>query len=268
MSAFLLLWREALLDALRRRLVLAIAAASLLSLSVLDDCAGCAPAITVNGQRQEMASAAPMLGIVLMIVVGLWVVTLAGLLASDHLAQSLEDGHAATSLARPVGRTQFAFARLAGSLTVSLAAGALLLGTTSFWVATRSGLPGGPALLACLGCALACVTIASFAMTASLAMPRIAIWLLVFGSVFLTTLAAGSALLPHSETTAHASPSMLALLDRYGPPIASLMLRALAPWLPSAPLPADFGLVLARGAAWAALGVGSLAAAFRRIELR
>ena len=49
MSAFLLLWREALLDALRRKLVAAIAAASLLSLLMLNQCAGCAPVPTVNG---------------------------------------------------------------------------------------------------------------------------------------------------------------------------------------------------------------------------
>jgi ABC-type transport system involved in multi-copper enzyme maturation permease subunit len=268
MSAFLLLWREALLDALRRKLVLAIAAASLLSLMVLDDCAGCAPAIQVNGQTQSLASAAPALGIALMIVVGLWVVTLAGLLASDHLAQSLEDGHATASLARPVRREAFAFARLAGSLTVSLAAGALLLGTTAFWVTTRNGLPAAPALLACLSCAIACVTIASFAMTASLALPRIAIWLLVFGLVFFTTLAGGAALMSAQPSAVSASPSLLALLDRFGPPIASGMLRALAPWLPGAALPGDFAAAFARGVLWAGLGLGSLALAFRRIELR
>jgi ABC-type transport system involved in multi-copper enzyme maturation permease subunit len=272
MSAFLLLWREALLDALRRKLVLAIAAASLLSLMVLDDCAGCAPAIQVNGQTQDLASAAPALGIALMTLVGLWVVTLAGLLASDHLAQSLEDGHAAASLARPVRRETFAFARLAGSLTVSLTAGALLLGTTAFWVTTRDGLPAAPALLACLSCALACVTIASFAMTASLALPRIAIWLLVFGLVFFTTLAAGAALFSREPNALTASPSLFtllfALLDRFGPPIASGMLRALAPWLPTAPLPGDLAAALARGALWAGLGLGSLALAFRRIELK
>jgi ABC-type transport system involved in multi-copper enzyme maturation permease subunit len=268
MSAFLLLWREALLDALRRKLVLAIAAASLLSLMVLDDCAGCAPAIQVNGQTQDLASAAPALGIALMLLVGLWVVTLAGLLASDHLAQSLEDGHAAASLARPVRRETFAFARLAGSLTVSLTAGALLLGTTAFWVTTRDGLPAAPALLACLSCALACVTIASFAMTASLALPRIAIWLLVFGLVFFTTLAAGVALFSRDPNAVAASPSLFALLDRFGPPIASGMLRALAPWLPGAPHPGDLAAALARGALWAGLGLGSLALAFRRIELK
>ena len=105
MSAFLLLWREALLDALRRKLVAAIAAASLLSLLVLDNCAGCAPVINQNGVQQDPGNAATFVGIALMIVVGLWVVTLAGLLASDHLAQALEDGHATSALAPMMTRS-------------------------------------------------------------------------------------------------------------------------------------------------------------------
>ncbi len=262
MSAFLLLWREALLDALRRKLVAAIAVASLLSLMVLDDCAGCAPAVNVNGQTQDLTSAAPVLGIALMIVVGLWVVTLAGLLASDHLAQSLEDGHATAALARPVRRHEFAFARLAGTLTISLTAGALLLGMTAFWLVTGKELAAGPALLAGLACIPGCIAIAAFAMTASLALPRIAIWLLVFGIVFITTVAALLSL------SGPQPPGFFSAIDHFGPPIASAMIRALAPWLPGTPLPTDFAAVLARGVVWAALGLGSLAAAFRRIELR
>jgi ABC-type transport system involved in multi-copper enzyme maturation permease subunit len=270
MNAFLLLWREALLDALRRKLVAAVAAACLLSLLVLDNCAGCVPVAQVNGARVAAANLVPILGIVLIIVVGLWVVTLAGLLASDHLAQSLEDGHAAASLARPVRREEFAFARLAGALSVAFAALALLLGATSFWLATRSGLPSLPALLAAAGCAVACVTVAAFAMTASLALPRIAIWLLVFGVVFMTTLAASTAFWPPpgDPSRVGTARALLSALDRFGPPIASAMLRALAPWVPGTPLPADFAAVFARGLLWAALGLGSLAAAFRRVELK
>lgn len=264
MSAFLLLWREALLDALRRKLVAAIAAASLLSLLVLDKCAGCAPVINANGVQQDPGNAATFVGIVLMIVVGLWVVTLAGLLASDHLAQALEDGHATTALARPVRRHEFALARLAGALSVGLGAGLLLLGATSFWLTTRSGLPAEPAALAVLACFLSCITVAAFAMTASLALPRLAIWLLVFGLVFITSLASGVSLLAPGESV----PALLSAIDRFGPPIASAMLRALAPWVPGAALPADFAAVLARSFVWAVLGIASLAAAFRRVELR
>jgi ABC-type transport system involved in multi-copper enzyme maturation permease subunit len=268
MNAFFLLWREALLDALRRKLVFAIAAATLLSLLVLDNCAGCAPTLEVNERPQQLASVAPILGGALLIVVGLWVATLAGLLAADHLAQSLEDGHAATALARPVRRDAFAFARLAGSLSVSLAAGALLLGMTSFWVVTRSDLPPAPALLASVSCALACVTVAALAMTASLALPRLAVWLLVVGLVFFTTIAAIAAAFAAFRQTELPPSSLLFWLDAYGPPLAGGMLRALAGWLPDAPLPADVGAALARGAAWAALNVAALAAAFRRIELK
>jgi hypothetical protein len=262
MSAFLLLWREALLDALRRKLVAAIAVASLLSLMVLDDCAGCAPAVNVNGQTQDLASAAPVLGIALMVVVALWVATLAGLLAADHLSQSLEDGHAAAALARPVRRHELAFARLAGSLTISLAAGALLLGMTAFWLVTGKGLAAGPAVLAVVAVAPSCIALAAFAMTASLALPRIAIWLLVFGVVFCTTV--GAAMRLASPETS----GFFVGFDRFGPPIAGAVLRALAPWLPGSQLPSDFAAVFARGVLWAAAGVGALAAAFRRVELK
>jgi ABC-type transport system involved in multi-copper enzyme maturation permease subunit len=266
MSAFLLLWREALLDALRRKLVFAIAAASILSLMVLDNCAGCAPAVTSQGVPQDAANVQLLLGIALLTIVGLWVVTLAGLLASDHLAQAIEDGHATAALARPVRRHEFAFARLAGALTVALAAGLVLMGTTSFWLVTRSGVALMPALLAGAACAVACVTVAALAMATSLALPRIAIWLLVFGLVFFTTLAAATAFFPSPDPAS--SGGFLRTLDRFGPPIASAMLRALAPWGPSAQLPSDFAAVFARGLVWAAASLGVLAAAFRRIELR
>jgi ABC-type transport system involved in multi-copper enzyme maturation permease subunit len=269
-SAFLLLWREALLDALRRKLVAAIAAASVLSLIVLDNCAGCAPTARVNGAPIDPANLASFLGVGLLIVVGLWVVTLAGLLASDHLTQSLEDGHAMAALARPVRRHELAFARLAGSLSVAMAAGVLLFGATSFWLVTRSGLPAFPAALAGVACLFASVTIAALAMAASLALPRIATWLLVFGVVFLTTLSASTAVWPPpaDPEAVSGARAFLGALDRFGPPVASAMLRALAPWVPSAPLPADFAAVLARSVAWAGASLAALAAAFRRVELR
>jgi ABC-type transport system involved in multi-copper enzyme maturation permease subunit len=267
-SQWLLLWREALLDALRRRLVFAIGFASLVSLMVLDKCAGCAPVMQVNGQVANAESVAPAIGVGLLVVVGLWVVTLAGLLASDHLAQTLEDGHAAAVLARPVRRDELAFARLAGSLTVSLAAGALLLGASAFWIATRNALPIGPALLASLACALACVTVSAFAMAASLALPRLAVWLLVFGLVFFTTLATGISAAQAMRGEALPAASLLGLLHRFGPPIASGMLPALAGWLPQVTLPSELGATLVRGVVWAALGLATLAAAFRRVELK
>jgi ABC-type transport system involved in multi-copper enzyme maturation permease subunit len=272
-SAFLALWGEALRDAVRRKLVGAIAVTSLLSLVVLDNCAGCAPALQMNGQAQDAASLAPYFGTILLGVVGLWVVALAGLLAADHLTQSLEDGHAGAALARPVSRHAFAFARLAGALSVALAAGAVLFGTTAFWVTTRSGLPPAPAALAGLACALACAFVAAVAMATSLWLPRLATWLVVLALVFATTLAAGTSFASPDVAArlAERFPSawpLLTGLDDYGPPIASAMLRALSPWIGDPSLPADFAAVLARGAVWVALAAGALAAAFRRIELR
>ena len=270
MSAFLLLWREALLDALRRKLVFAIASASILSLFVLNTCAGAAPVIQTPSGAQEGTAAQAILAIALLTIVGLWVVTLAGLLAADHLTQAIEDGHATAALARPVRRHEFAFARLAGSLTITLAAGALLLGMTSFWVATRSDLGAAPALLASAACAVACITVGALSMAASLALPRIAVWFLVFGLVFFTTLGTGlNQFMPVAEGESVTWVGALArVLDQVGPPIASAMLRALAPWGPAAQLPSDFAAVFARGLVWAAASLGVLAAAFRRIELR
>jgi ABC-type transport system involved in multi-copper enzyme maturation permease subunit len=270
MSAFLLLWREALLDAVRRRLVFAIAAASVLSLLVLDTCAGTAQVVQAQGVPQDPRSVQVVIAIVLLVIVGLWVATLAGLLSADHLAQALEDGHASTVLARPVRRHEFAFARLAGALTVALAAGALLLGMTSFWLATRGGLPPMPAILASATCAISCVTIGALAMAASLALPRLAIWLLVFALVFFTTL--GTALnlfwpIGPGEPVTWVG-GFARALDLYGPPIARAMLAALAPWLPGAQLPVDFAAVIARACVWAAASLGILAAAFRKVELR
>ena len=107
-------------------------------------------------------------------------------------------------------------------------------------------------------------------MAASLALPRLAVWLLVFGAVFATTLAAASALLPPPASPADvgAARAFLAALDRFGPPIAGAMLRGLGPWLPGSSLPADFAAVFARGVLWAAAGLAALAAAFRRVELK
>jgi hypothetical protein len=99
-------------------------------------------------------------------------------------------------------------------------------------------------------------------------LPRLAVWLLVIGAVFFTTLATGVATTESMQGRALPAASLLGALYRLGPPIANGMLPALAGWLPGATLPSDLGATLVRGALWAALGIGTLAAAFRRIELK
>jgi phenylalanyl-tRNA synthetase alpha subunit len=170
-----------------------------------------------------------------------------------------------------VGLSVLAFGSYGTTLFVATP---FVMGATAAFVynagATRSGLAASPAVLAAIGCGIACVTVASLAMAASLALPRLAIWLLVFGLVFITTVAASTAFwpAPADPTQIGGTRAFLVLLDRFGPPIAGAMLRALAAWLPGTPVPADFAAVFARGVVWAALGLASLAAAFRRIELR
>jgi hypothetical protein len=153
LTQFRTLAGEAVLDAVRRRIVAAIAVVSLLSLMLVDTCTTCGGGeVIVNGEVREMANIAGWTGTVTFAVLGLWSIVLAGVLASEHLAQTLADGSATLALARPVGRGTFAFARLAGSLAIALVTGAVLLGGTTLFLHARSGLPTGPALVA--GCLL------------------------------------------------------------------------------------------------------------------
>ena len=120
MSGFSVLAVEALRDAVRRRIVMAIVVLSLLSLMVVDSCTACAAGeVTINGEVRSLNDVAGAAGANLYAWLGLWIVVLAGLLASDHLQQTLEDGSANLCLARPVSRTAFAMARLAGALAVA-----------------------------------------------------------------------------------------------------------------------------------------------------
>jgi hypothetical protein len=260
MRAFLLLAREALGDAVRRRIAAVVAAATLLSLLAIDSCTACAGGtVWVNGEPREIAALAGATGVATVVVLALWIVALAGVLASDHLAQTLADGSALLVLARPVGRSSFALARLAGALGVALGAGAVLLGATVALLAARSDVAPLPALGAAAGCGLGALTAAALAMAASLALPRAACALLLL-------LAVGGVALADALALAGAEPSgALGLVARYGPAFAAAPARALDPWLAGVALGPP-GPVLARAALWAAGSVALLLAAFRRVE--
>ena len=151
LTQFRTLAGEAVLDAVRRRIVAAIAVVSVLSLMLVDTCTTCSGGeLVVNGEVREMASIAGWSGTVTFIVLGLWSIVLAGVLASEHLAQTLTDGSATLTLARPVGRGTFALARLTGALAIAFVTGAVLLGGTALFLSARSGLSTGPALVASL----------------------------------------------------------------------------------------------------------------------
>jgi len=258
--SFWLLTGEALGDAIRRRVVGGVAIAAALSLAMLESCTGCTPSVHVNGEVRELAELRGAFGFTTFLVLGLWGIALAGVLASDHLRSALDDGSATLSLARPVPRDTFALARLAGVMGVVAAAGGLVLGAAAVLLASRSGLPLGPAALAAAGCALGALTVAALAMTASLALPRVATVLLVLGGVGVVALANGVA--PFAE-----SAGWLGAVDAYGPPLASTLALALAPWLEAVRIPGDGVRVTARLVAWAIGATLALVFAFRRVEL-
>jgi hypothetical protein len=261
-SGFAALLAEAVRDAARRRIVAVIAVVSLLSLLMVDSCTSCSTGeIVVNGQVQRLVDLAGYTGTLTVVLLGLWCVVLAGILAAEHLAETISDGSAALCLARPVSRGAFAAARLGGALAIAWATGAVLVGATAFFLSQRGGLPLLPALWAGLVVAVAGLAVGALSMTASLYLPRIATVLLVFAVTGLVTLANGVGL-------ARTEPSgWLAQVDRLGPPLASALAVALAPWTPGLVLDADPLLIGGRLALWAAGSVGLLWLAVSRIEL-
>jgi ABC-type transport system involved in multi-copper enzyme maturation permease subunit len=261
MSAFGWLAREALADALRRRIAAAVAVAALVSVAMLDSCTSCAPSITVDGEVREIAELAGAAGLATFVMLGLWVIALAGVLASDHLRTTLEDGSALLSLARPVSRDAFALARLAGVLGLAFVAGAIVLGAAAGLLAARSELPLPPALWAGVACALGCVVVGALAMTASLVLPRAATLLLVLGGVWMIALA-------NSLGAFTQLGGWLGWIDRVGPPLGSAMALALRPWLEVGSIAGDAVQVGGRLAAWAIGAVFVLVGAFRRVEVK
>ena len=261
MSGFGWLAREAIADALRRRIAAAVALAALVSVAMLESCTSCSPSVNVNGHMREMSELAGPAGLGAFVVLGLWVIALAGVLAADHLQSTLDDGSALLALARPISRDSFALARLAGVLGLACAAGLVMLGSATLLLAARRGLPVAPALAASAACALGSIAVAALAMAASLALPRAATLLLVIGGVWLSAIA--NALGSFTEIG-----GWLGALDRIGPPLASAMAVALSPWLEGVAMHGDPLRIYARLVAWAIAGVLALVYAFRRVELR
>lgn len=258
---------EAMRDAGRRRIVAAIVALSLVSLMLVDGCTSCAGSeVTINGEVRSLQNIAGATGTALFVLLGLWVIVLAGILGSDHLQQTLDDGSAQLCLSRPISRSQFAFTRLAGALSVALAAGLILLGVTAALLYLRSGLPLGPALAAGSACALSALTCGALGMTLSLYLPRLASLLLVAGGVAVISFANGLALVAPG-------PGVLGWIDRTAPPFAASMWIALDPWVDGVSLAdSDAGTwgvlwVWLRAGLWAAGSVGILGWAFRRLEI-
>lgn len=258
-----LLAREALADAVRRRIVLMVVAFAGVSLFFVDTCSSCSPTVTSNGREIALQQVAGAGGMVMTVVLGLWAVVLAGILASDHLAEPLEDGSALLLLARPVSRGAYALSRLAGAWLLAGGTATLLLLATGALLEARQELPTAPVVAAWLHCLVAAWTIGALAMTASLWLPRAVTALAVFGGVWLLAgleaAAAGGAQLG----------GVAGLVVHQGPPVAGGMILALGAWLePTAHIEGSALAVALRAAAWAALAAVALTVSFRRVELR
>ena len=263
MSAGYTLGVDALRDALGRRIVPVLVVICVLSIMALDSCTSCAPAqIEVNGVPQTLEGLPGGMSLLTLVVLGLWVIVLAGILSADHLRNTLEEGYASLALSRPVSRTSYAFARLAGALGVALGVGALLLVAASYLVAVRAGLPLTPVLGSSLACILGAVTVGALSMTLSLHLPRLPSVLLVFAAVGVIALA-------NLLGATRVDPGgWLSAIDQWGPPLAAGLAAPLQDWLPADYTRLDSGPLFLRLLFWSAIALFQLGFEFRRLEIR
>jgi ABC-type transport system involved in multi-copper enzyme maturation permease subunit len=218
--------------------------------------------VTRDGQPVEVSQLVGLGGLLGAVLLGLWAMVLAGVLASDHLTEPLADGSAELVLARPVSRSAFALSRLAGTLALAGGAAVVLLSAQAALLHVRQGLalaPAGAALLACLAGA---ATVAALAMTASLWLPRAVTALAALALVGLVAAANGAARLGVGLR------GVPAWVDAAGPPLASAMIAALSPWLePGTGVPGVGIELTLRALAWLAGSAALLLWSFHRIEL-
>jgi hypothetical protein len=263
LAAYRTLTVEAILDAARRRIVAAIAVVTLLSLWLVRGCTACGSgSYTVNGQPIDPSHIAGFTGITIYALLALWTMVLAGVLASDHLKQTLDDGSAPLTLARPVGRGTFALARLSGSLAVALSTGAVLLSATAALLQLRQGLAIAPAVAGAGVCTLGAISVAALAMAVSLVLPRVATFLVVFALV------SGVTALNLASSAGVELSGVAYVVDRFGPPLGTALVQALGPWIGKPPASLGQGGATLRLVLWAAASVALLLAAFRRVEIR
>jgi ABC-type transport system involved in multi-copper enzyme maturation permease subunit len=253
---------EAVHDAVRRRIVPAIAVVSLLSLMMVDGCTSCAsPTIMQNGVAVELPEIAGWTGMVIFVVLALWTMVLAGILASDHLAEVLADGTAPLVLSRPVSRAGFALARLCGVLAIAFVTGLVLLGGSTALLVLRNGVSVAPAVWGALAAAAGATITASLAMTASLYLPRIATVMVVL--VGIAAIATVNAIGLFGVELG----GFVGLIDRFGPPLGSSVIAGVAAWIAPAQVPVDGLAVAIRAVAWAAAAMALLVVAFRSQDI-
>ena len=173
-TIFCALAGEAFRDATRRKIVPVVVVFALLSLLAVDSCTSCAGSSQVvqNGEQVSVDDISGWTGMLIFAVLSLWTMVLAGLLASDHLAETILDGSANLVLARPVRRSEFALARLTGALGIAYVTGAVVLTVSAYLLHLRNGVPLGAAIWAGLACAAGALVVAALAMALSLHLSR------------------------------------------------------------------------------------------------
>lgn len=253
---------EAVRDAVRRRIVPVIVVVSLLSLMMVDSCTSCAsPTVMENGVPIELSGVSGWVGVMIFAVLSLWVMVLAGVLASDHLSEPLSDGSASLVLSRPVGRSTFALARLMGVLAITGVTGAVLLGGAAAMLHARNGVSLEAALWAGLACAIGALVVAALAMTASLFLPRSATVLAVL---------IGVAIIASVNAIGLSGVELGGIpwgIDRFGPPLGTAVAASLAPWVEPMEIPVNAVAVVVRSIAWGVAGVSLLIVVFRRRDV-
>ena len=253
---------EAFSDAFRRRIVPAIAALALLSLFFVDTCTSCSPTVVSDGQPVAVPEIAGAGGLAMMVLLGLWTLVLAGVLAADHLVEPLKDGSAPLLLSRPVSRESYALARLAGAWAMAAFVGLAVVGAAGGLLAARQGLGGGPAVGALAFILVNALCVAALAMALSLWLGSTLTSLVVLGAVW------GFASIEVALQLGGEPSGLLGGLARFGPPLAAGPLAALSPWLgANGPSDLDAGWVAVRAVAWAFGAAILLCVVFRRMEL-
>jgi len=254
---------ETLRDAVRRRGLITAALVSAGIALFVQRCGSCEAAVQVQGESVAIqGSEVGILGALVSFgLVAIWSYGVVALLASDGLANILEDGGAESILARPVSRDVFVSARLVGAWAGASAIGIVLLALVTGLAAANQGVPVAAALPAIAAVAVAALGVAAFAMLCSLSLPRVATLMLLTG-IGMAVAGIETAALLGAEPT-----GWTGAVAHWGPAWVTAPIDALGSWLPTGSLPSASPWPFARVCLWSGLLCAALIARFRRIEL-
>ncbi len=254
---------EAFRDAMRRRIVPVIVVFALLSLLAVDSCTSCAGSsqIVRGGEQVPVHEISGWAGMLIFTVLSLWTMVLAGLLASDHLAETVFDGSANLILARPVRRSEFALARLAGALGIAYVTGAVVLTASAYLLHLRNGVPLAAAIWAGLACAAGALVVAALAMALSLLLARVATAMCVL--FFVAAIAFVNVFALFGASLGKIGHIVL----YFTPPLCTAVVVALKPWIAPVAPAVDPTIMALKLAFWVIASLLILLAAFQRQEL-